>query len=135
MKNLYDYPIKILLAFETAVGGDKAFFHWLLENGYPELAALSNAIRGNPEAINWLVVNGYRYFAAFDAASADDDGAMTWLENHEFTFLATLAKASRGQQESIDKLNDMGLEIFVRIACRIKQFTDGQTFDYHRMPF
>ena len=135
MKNLYDYPVKILLALEMAISGDKEFFDWLLKNGFPELAALSNAIRGNTDAINWLTANGYRHFAAFDAASVDDDNAMNWLEKHEFHFLSTLAKASRGQQESIDKLNSMGLEIFVRIAWRIKEFADGQTFDYHRLPF
>lgn len=135
MKNLYDYPVKILLAFEMSISGNKEFFNWLLENGYPELAALSNAIRGNPEAINWLVVNGFRHFAAFDAASIDDDHAMIWLEKHGFVFLAVLAKACRGQQESIAKLNSMGLEIFVRIAWRVKEFSDGQTFDYHRIPF
>ncbi len=135
VKNLYDYPVKILLAFEMAISGDKNFFQWLLENNFPELAALSNAIRGNTDAINWLVNHGYRHFAAFDAASVDDDNAMKWLENHSYTFLATLAKASRGQQNSIDKLNQLDLEIFVRIARRIKEFSDGQTFDYHKIPF
>ncbi|HRW97367.1 MAG TPA: hypothetical protein P5104_07540, partial [Bacteroidales bacterium] len=71
MKQLYDYPVKILLAFEMAVNGKHDFFKWLLQNGYPELAALSNAIRADTSAINWLLNNGYRHFAAFDAASVD----------------------------------------------------------------
>ena len=132
---LYDYPVKILLAFELAVGGNKEFFDWLFSNGYPELAALSNAIRGNTKAIDWLIKNGFPHFAAFDAASVDDEGAMKWLQKEGEDFLITLARASRGIQEAIDELNRKDLVIFVRIAMRIKQFADGQTFDYHRPSF
>jgi len=132
---LYDYPVKILLAFEMAIGGNREFFDWLFNNGYPELAALSNAIRGNTKAIDWLIKNGFTHFAAFDAASVDDDGAMKWLQNNGEDFLITVARASRGMQEAIDELNQQDLVIFVRIAMRINHFADNQTFDYHRSPF
>jgi len=69
LRNLDKYPVKILLAFDKAIQGENQFFEWLLENGFPELAALANAIRANTNAIDWLMANGYVHYAAFDAAS------------------------------------------------------------------
>lgn len=135
MTELFEYPVKILLAFEFAIAGKTEFFNWLLNNGYPELAALSNAIRGNTKAIDWLINNRYQHFAAFDAASVDDDRALKWLEDNNHVFLANLALASRGNQEAIDQFKAAELDIFLRIAFRIKKFTDGQVFDYHKPPF
>ena len=55
---MLNYPPKILLAFGETFGntGDK-FQTWLLENGYPELAALSSGIKGSNDAIEWLLKN------------------------------------------------------------------------------
>ncbi|MCD4664601.1 MAG: hypothetical protein K8R68_04955, partial [Bacteroidales bacterium] len=61
-----NYPLKILLAFGEAVGGNDKIFDWLLKNGYPELAALSKAVRGSEEAFQWLLKNGYPQYAALD---------------------------------------------------------------------
>ena len=66
---MLNYPPKILIAFgQTFSDNGEEFQTWLLENGYPELAALSSGIRGSTEAINWLLKNKYHHFAAFDDA-------------------------------------------------------------------
>ncbi len=121
---LYDYPVKILLALEMAISGKHEFARWLLDNNYPELAALANAIRGgDKKAIEWLLDHGFQHFAAFDAASVDDDQALAWLKRYDFEFLVILAQASRGgDQDSINWLNNRELKIFVRIAKQIKFF-------------
>ena len=49
---------------ETFTEKDGAFHKWLLQNGYPELAALSSAIRGSYEAADWLMKNNFPQFAA-----------------------------------------------------------------------
>jgi len=135
MKQLHKYPVKILLAFDNAIQGKNEFFEWLLENGFPELAALSNAIRGNTKAIDWLMKNGYVHYAAFDSASVDDDRAMAWLENHNHNILALVAKASRANEEAIRILKAQNLEIFIQIARHINEFSSGQVFDHHKIPF
>ncbi|MEZ5195497.1 MAG: hypothetical protein R2764_03615 [Bacteroidales bacterium] len=50
-----------------------------MNNGYPELAALSKAIRGSDDAFNWLMQNGF-HFAALDMAIVNDKKAYEWLE-------------------------------------------------------
>ena len=52
MKYLWDYDIRILLAMEQAISGKKEFFNFLIENGYPEIAAFASAIRQTKMHIN-----------------------------------------------------------------------------------
>ena len=60
---MLEYPAKILMAFgETFSLEGEQFYTWLMENGYPELAALSSGIRGSNEAIEWLMKNKYPHF-------------------------------------------------------------------------
>ena len=66
---MINYPPKILLAFGETFSVEGEEFHtWLMENGYPELAALSSGIRGSDEAIDWLLKNKYPQFAVLDGA-------------------------------------------------------------------
>ena len=55
MKQLTDYPVKVLVAFAETLEGKDNFYHWLFKNGYPELSALSSSIKGNEEAFDWLM--------------------------------------------------------------------------------
>jgi len=81
------YPPKILLAFgETFNDNGDNFHQWLLENGYPELAALSSGIKGSKEAIDWLLKNKYPQYAAFDDAIDKNRKHMHGLENLSLVF-------------------------------------------------
>ena len=85
-----EYDIKILLAFGKAVGGRKDFFKWLLNNGYPELAALSNAIRGDEEALQWLLNNGFPKLAILSNAIDNEPNAVQWLINSKNEMLFSI---------------------------------------------
>ncbi len=133
--NMLKYPAKILIAFGEAIDGNDKIFGWLLKNGYPELAALAKAIRGSEDANQWLLKNKFPHFAAFDMAVVNDKKAIDWLKKYKFNFLLVLSEASGGSKESIRWLAVRNLHVFIRIAQKIKHFTDGQTFDYHKIHF
>ena len=73
------YDIKILLALNQSIAGRKDFFRWLLDNGYPELAAFSNAIRGDVDAMKWLFANHNEWLAVLSNAIDGDDKARVWI--------------------------------------------------------
>ena len=53
------------MAFAQTFEDNGAEFNkWLLENGYPELSALSEAIRGSERATKWLMDNKFYHLAA-----------------------------------------------------------------------
>ena len=49
-KMLWEYDVKVLLALDLSISGKSKFFNFLLENGYPELAAFSGSMRGDSKA-------------------------------------------------------------------------------------
>ena len=79
--------------------------------------------------------NGFPHFAAFDMAIVNDKKAYEWLDKYKFHFLIVLADAARGKDEAIRWLAMRNLHIFIRICKMIKNFTDNQTFDYHKLHF
>jgi len=106
------YPPKILMAFGETFDENEKIYNWLVQNGYPELAALSSAIRGSEDAFNWLMANKFPQLAALDGAIDKNPKAYEWLKNHKMDFLLVFAD-----------------------ACNERKFRDNQTFDYHKMPF
>lgn len=134
---MLDYPVKILIAFGQTFNeeGGKEFFTWLLDNGYPELAALSSAIRGSREAFGWLMKNKYPHFAALDEAIDKSPKAYAWLRKHNFDFLVILADAVNQRSEAIEWLSKYKLFIFLDIAGKIRNYRDRQSFDYHKLHF
>lgn len=132
------YPVKILLAFGEAISGNRKIFNWLMNNGYPELAALANSLQTNEEAFEWLMKNGYPHFAALSNAVDDDNKAYIWLKKHKFVLLVVLADASRGKKEAINALHSKGLKVFVLIAKKILEIKNQQKLDYddyHKIHF
>lgn len=134
---MINYEPKILLAFgETFdVENGEEFFKWLLENGYPELAALSSCIRGNLEARDWLMKNKFTHFVALDGAIDGKEEAYKWLKEHNFDILAVLADAVHKKPEAILWLKENNLEMFVHLALKIRGFGERQNFDYHKIHF
>ncbi len=130
------YPPKILMAFgETFTEKDGAFLQWLLQNGYPELAALSSAIRGSYEAADWLLKNNYPQFAALDGAIDKQSKAYAWLRKYNFDFLVMFADAVHQRPEAEKWLRENDIPIFLLLAEKIRNFRDSQTFNYHKLHF
>ncbi len=133
---MLDYSIEILLAFsETFSEKDGAFLKWLMENGFPELAALSSAIRGSMEAQDWLIKNKYPHFAALDGAIDQQADAYAWLYKYKHDFLIVFANAVNEKTEAINWLKNNELEIFILLAFKIRNFRNNQTYDYHKFHF
>jgi hypothetical protein len=132
---LETYPVKVLLAFGETFGGNEELLNWLLQNGHPELAALSSAIRGSQDAFRWLMANGFPQLAALDSAIDENKNAYNWLNLNKHYFLAVFADACHNQPEAIDWFNRNDLKIFLMLAAKIRHFRDNQTFDYHKIHF
>lgn len=130
------YPAKIWLAFgETFTEKGQPFVDWLMKNGYPELGALSHAIRGSEEALGWLMKNRFFHLAALDGAIDQDQKAYKWLHDHGHLFLIVFADACHGSKNAVDWFKKNELVAFLTIAGKIKEWRDGQTFDYHKLHF
>lgn len=134
---MINYEPKILLAFGETFEEENGeeFFKWLLENGYPELAALSSCIRGSIEARDWLMKHKFTHYAAFDGAIDGKEEAYTWLKKHNFDLLAIFADAVHNKKEAIRWLQTNNLEIFVHLAAKIRGYGNRQKFDYHKIHF
>jgi hypothetical protein len=68
-------------------------------------------------------------------AIVNDTKAQKWLKTHKFDLLSYLALAARGDKAAIRWFAMRDLQVFIRIAKKIKAFTDNQKFDYHKLHF
>ena len=130
------YPIKILQIFaETFEPGSDKYFHWLLDNGYPELAALSHTIKGDRKAKEWLMNNKFYHLAALDSTIDDEKSARNWLIRYNHHDLVALADAVNKDKEAYQWLEDKQLDIYVHIATKIRKYLDDQYLNYHKIIF
>ncbi len=132
---LEQYPVKVLIAFGETFEENDQILQWLLENGYPELAALSSTIRGSEEAMNWLMKNGFPQLGALDAAIDGKEQAKKWLIKNNYLFLAVFSDACRKDPVALKHLKENELELFIRLAQKIYNFRNNQEWDYHKIHF
>ena len=123
---LEKYDIKILLALNKSIAGRKDFFRWLLDNGYPELAAFSNAIRGDVEAMKWLFAHNYAWLAILSNAIDGEDEARVWIGKATHRCNLMFAMACREDVDAIRWLQQNDLQIFLMIAKEVAQVLDTQ---------
>lgn len=116
-----NYDIKVLLAFGKAIDGRKDFFKWLLDNGYPELAALSNAIRGDEDALKWLLDNGFPELAILSNAMDNEPNAIQWLINSKNEMLFQFSLACRGDEDAVKWFQIKQLSVFIYLAEKINK--------------
>lgn len=126
---LEKYDIKILLALTKSIAGRKDFFRWLLDNGYPELAAFSNAIRGDVEAMKWLCKHGYNWLAILSNAIDGDDRARVWTGKNTNICNLMFAMACREDLDAIRWLRDKELNIFLLMAKEVATVLDTQALE------
>ena len=58
-----------------------------------------------------------------------------WLKKNNYELLLIFAEACHDKPLAIAWLRKNDLDIFLHLATIIKQFRDGQTFDYHKLHF
>jgi hypothetical protein len=130
MDELSTYDAKILIAFGEAIGMNFKIHQWLLENGYPELAALASSLQADVAAFQWLLKNGYPQFAAFSNAIDEDTGAYEWLAKNNFRMLAIIVDAAYLKPEALQFLKEKKLEIYLRLALKIRKLKEEQHREY-----
>ena len=126
---LEKYDIKILLALTKCIAGRKDFFHWLMNNGYPELAAFSNAIRGDIDAMKWLFANNYAWLAILSNAIDGEDKARVWIGKAMHICNLMFAMACREDIDAIKWLDAHGLGIFLMMAKETAQVLETQALE------
>ncbi len=126
---LTDYDVKILLLLDLAIDGNVEPLEWLLNNGFPELAAFANAIRNDKIAYSWLMNNGYPDLAALTDAIEDNFEAYKWLKKHNRNFYIILSDAVQPKVYAMLYLKEHKLDVFARICITIKRVKDKQADD------
>lgn len=126
---LEKYDIKILLVLLKSIAGRKDFFRWLLDNGYPELAAFSNAIRGDVDAMKWLFEHNYAWLAILSNAIDGEDKARVWIGKSTHRCNLMFALACREDIDAIRWLRDNNLQIFLMMAKEVAQVLDTQALE------
>lgn len=130
MKDIIEYDPKILIALGEAIDRNEKIHRWLLGNGYPEFAALASSLQADVNAFDWLLKNGYNHFAAFSNAIDEDNDALKWLVKHKFTYLAMIVDAAYFRVPALRFLKDKKLDIFIRLAMKIRTLKEAQHLDY-----
>lgn len=126
---LEKYDIKILLALTKSISGRKDFFRWLMDNGYPELAAFSNAIRGDVEAMRWLFAHKFEWLAILSNAIDGEDKARVWIGKSVHMCNLMFAMACREDIDAINWLRQRDLNIFLLMAKEVSTVLDTQALE------
>lgn len=126
---LEKYDIKILLALLKSIAGCKDFFRWLLDNGYPELAAFSNAIRGDVDAMKWLFEHDFAWLAILSNAIDGEDKARLWIGKATHRCNLMFALACREDIDAINWLRHNDLQVFLLMAKEVAQVLDTQALE------
>ena len=109
--------------------GGEEFFDWLLNNGYPELAAFSNAIRGDVEAMKWLCQHNLNWLAILSNAIDGDDRARVWIGKHCNICNLMFAMACREDVDAIRWLLDRKYNIFLMMAKEVATVLNTQALE------
>lgn len=118
------YDVKILLALMKAIQGEKDFFKWLLENGYPELSAFSGAVRGDRDALKWLFLHGYQWLGIIVNAIDGMDQARVWLSKAMHPVNLMFAMACCDDENAVKWLQQRNLVIFLMMAREVHDVSD-----------
>lgn len=128
-KGLLKYDVKVLLALQQAMTGKDDFFNWLVNAGYPELAAFCNFVMEDDEAEQWLVKHGYQWLGLLSHAIDGEDIARAWvLKNlHRANFMFCMA--CRNDEVAIAWLHQFKLDILLRLAQEVVAIRKKQELD------
>ena len=121
--------MRVLLALQQAIGGSKEFFQWLVDAGYPELAAFSNFLQDDVEAEQGLVQHNYHWLGILSHAIDGDELSRQWVRQnlHESNLMFVLA--CRRDDKAISWLKFMHLDILLRLANEVADLRYKQELD------
>lgn len=128
-KGLIQYDVRVLLALQQAISGNKEFFQWLVSAGYPELAAFSNFLQDDVEAEQWLVQHNFHWLGILSHAIDGDERSRQWVRQnlHESNLMFVLA--CRRDDKAISWLKLMRLDILLRLADEVADLRYKQELD------
>ena len=128
-KGLLTYDVKVLLALQQAIGGSKKFFEWLVEAGYPELAAFSNFLQDDAEAEQWLVQHGYHWLGIVSHAIDGDERCRLWMNKNMQQANLMFVLACRKEERAISWLKFMHQDMLLRLADEVAALRNRQEMD------
>jgi len=117
------------MALNESLKGDSKFTDFLMNNGFPELAAFSAAVHSNTDALHWLLNNGFPEFAILSNAIDGEDNAVQWLEKYKCHLMSIFAAACRKEDEAIKWFVDQKLDVFIFLIRTIQQQLLYQSWD------
>ncbi|MBO4580670.1 MAG: hypothetical protein J5701_00085 [Bacteroidales bacterium] len=129
MHCLTDYDIKLLVALNESLRGHRQCTDFFINNGYPELAALSLAIQSDTDALQWLFDNGYPEFGVLSNAIDGEELAIEWLQKYHLDFLSVFAAACRQETPAIRFFVDNKLKVFIFLINTIQELLIQQSWD------
>ncbi|MDR1792817.1 MAG: hypothetical protein LBR36_05185 [Bacteroidales bacterium] len=129
MHCLTDYDVKLLVAFNESLKGKRVFIDFFVNNGFPELAALSNAIHSDTEALQWLFDNGFPEFGVLSNAIDNEPLAIEWLLKYKLNFLSLFAAACRKEEPAIKWFAERDLLVFILLIRTIHDILLFQSWD------
>lgn len=113
------YPVKIVVAWAEAIGGNNKIRDWLGKNGYPELYTFVYALKLKDEAKEWLMKNNYPHLVALIDGAEGNETARSWLLRNKFSILWHMALAADGDVESTNWLLKYERD-FAMVALKIQ---------------
>lgn len=128
-KGLLRYDTKVLLALSKSIGGSVQFFQWLVEAGYPELAAFSNFLQDDVEAEQWLVRNRFHWLGLLSHAIDGDPRSREWVRKQMHQANLMFVLACRDDEKAISWLRFMRLEILEVVAGEVRALRNKQELD------
>lgn len=123
---LEHYDVRILLALLKSLQGHRDFFQWLMNNGYPEIAAFSNAICGDKDAMKFLFRTHYEWLAILSNAIDGEDQARVWIGKACKPVNLMFAMACQQEPRAVKWLQVRRLDIFLVLAQEIHEILDTQ---------
>ena len=129
------YPVKILLAWGEAIGGNSEIRDWLIKKGHPELGLFCFALYFDKKASDWLFKNTPHLLALIKATEGKKDARM-WLKA-KFPILHKVALAADGEIAEMEYLLKTD-SLMAGIALKIKYTKDKideANNDVHRWGF
>ena len=135
MKTQLNYPKKILIAWNEAIGGNEKIRDWLMKNNYPELGLFCFALKNMDTARTWLIENGYPHLMALINGIEGNKQALSWLEKNDFKVLKIMAMAADSDEKSQRWLfeNDKVLAMIALKMGFVKDEIDRDSNDVHKI--
>ena len=126
---LLKYDVKVLLALKQAIEGKDSFFKWLLEGGYPELAAFSNFLHDDAGAEQFLVKTGNGWLGLMSHAIDGDARARAWVQTNLHQANMMFVLACREDEKAQGWLKFMKLDILLQLAEAVAYVRKHQELD------